>query len=130
MEKLESYGTWGILSKWFKSSMSHAHFVKITHIDYNNSVLNRYLPSNRELSYNVLQGSILGPILFLLYINNIHRYVQGVKMVLLADNTKILVEVRDADVRKLKIASAVKQIETWFLKNELILNMEKTCVMS
>ena len=51
-------------------------------------------------------------------------------MVLLADNTKILVEVRDADVRKLKIASAVKQIETWFLKNELILNMEKTCVMS
>jgi hypothetical protein len=51
-------------------------------------------------------------------------------MVLRADNTNILAEVRDADVLKLKIASAVKQLEAWFLKNCLILNMAKTCVMS
>ena len=51
-------------------------------------------------------------------------------MVLHADNTNILVEVRDAHVLKLKIESAVKQLEAWFLKNELILNMAKTCVMS
>ena len=130
LKKLESYGTWGILNKWFKCFLSRAHFVKITQIDYNNSMLNRYVSSRRELSYDVPQGCILGPILFLLYINNIHRYVQGVKMVLHADNTNILVEVRDAHVLKLKIESAVKQLEAWFLKNELILNMAKTCVMS
>ena len=72
----------------------------------------------------------MGPVLFLLYISDIHRYVQGVKMVLHADNTNILVEVRDTDVLKHKITSALKQIEAWFLKNELILYMAKTCVMS
>jgi hypothetical protein len=51
-------------------------------------------------------------------------------MVLHADNTNILVEVRGTDVLKCKIASAVKQLEAWFLKNELVLNMAKTCVMS
>jgi len=51
-------------------------------------------------------------------------------MVLHADNTNILVEVRDTDVLKHKITSALKQIEAWFLKNELILYMAKTCVMS
>jgi len=51
-------------------------------------------------------------------------------MVLHADNTIMLVKVRDTGVLKLKIASTVKQLESWFLKNELILNMAKTCVMS
>jgi len=50
-------------------------------------------------------------------------------MVLHADNTNTLVEVRDTHVLKHKITS-LKQIEAWFFKNELILNMEKTCVMS
>jgi hypothetical protein len=103
---------------------------KKAQIDYNNSILNRFLSSRRELSYDVPQGCILGPILFLLCINDIHRYVQGVKLVLHADNTSILVEVRDTHVLKLKIASAVKQLEAWFLKNEFILNTAKTCVMS
>ena len=128
MEKLESYSTWGILDKWFQSYLSCAHFVKITQIDCNNSMLDRYLSSHRELSY-VSQGCILGHVLFLLYISDIHRYVKGVKMVLHADNTSILAEVGDADMRKLKIASAVKQLEAWFIKNYLILKMAKTCMM-
>ena len=128
MEKLESYSTWGILNKWFNSFLSCAHFVKITQIDCNNSMLNRYLSSHRELSYDVPQGCILG-LLFLLYISDIHRYVKGVKMVLHAGNTIILAEVRDADMRELKTASAVKQLEAWFLKIYLTLDMAKTGVM-
>ena len=101
MKKLESYGTRGILNKWFKSFLSHAQFVKITQIDHNNSILNRYLSSHRELTCDVPQGSIMGRVLFLLYID-LCRYAQGLKMVSYADNTNILVEVRDADVLKLK----------------------------
>jgi hypothetical protein len=46
-------------------------------------------------------------------------------MVPYADDTFILVE----DVLKLKRESVMKQLEEWFLNNELILNITKTCVM-
>jgi hypothetical protein len=46
-------------------------------------------------------------------------------MVSYADDTVILVE----DVLKLKIEFAMKELEVWFLNNELILNITKTCAM-
>jgi hypothetical protein len=48
-----------------------AQFVEITQMDYNNSTLNIYLSSHRELFYGVFQGFILGPILFFLYLNDL-----------------------------------------------------------
>jgi len=96
-------------------------------MDHNNSMLNRYLFSHRELSYSVPQGSILGPIFFL-YIHDLPRcYVQGVKMVLHANDTIILVEVKDEYAHKLKTESVMKQLEVWFLNNELILYVQNLC---
>jgi hypothetical protein len=60
------------------------------------------------------------------YINDLPRYVQGVKMVLYADDTNILVEDRDENAIKLKIC-VMKQLEVWFLNNELILNKKNPC---
>jgi hypothetical protein len=51
-------------------------------------------------------------------------------MILNPDDTNILVECRDEDALKLKIASVMKQLEVLFLNNELILNIAKKAAMS
>jgi len=61
--------------------------------------------------------------LFLLYINDLPRYGEGVKIVLHTDDTNILVEYREENALKLKLESVMKQLNVWFLHNEHILNI-------
>ena len=97
-------------------------------MDHNNSKLNTYLSSHRELSYGVSQGFIVGPVLFLLYINVLSRYVQDVKMISHADDINIL-QYRNENALRLKIESVMIHLEIWFVNNELILNITQTCAM-
>jgi hypothetical protein len=67
----------------------------------------------------VAQGSILGPFLFLLYVNDLPRHVQEAKTVLYSDDTNILVVDEDEVELKLKIASLMKQIYGFLTMNLL-----------
>jgi hypothetical protein len=78
----------------------------------------------------VPQGSILGTLLFLLYINYLPLNVEDVKMVLFADDTNIFVIDKNLDALQLKLRRVMEQLKIWFQKNNLLINMEKTTVMS
>ena len=70
----------------------------------NNNTIQRYSSLYTETNYGDSQGSILGLIGFLLYINDLTGYVQNAKLALYADDTNILVVDKDIKVFELETA--------------------------
>jgi hypothetical protein len=70
--------------------------------------------------------SCFGPIWFLLFINDLPQDVQEAKVVLLVDDTNILFTKKKITSLNGKIVKVTKQLENWFLTNNLMINMEKT----
>jgi len=83
----------------------------------------------RKVRCGVPQGSILGPLLFLLYINDLARvFGNNHKPVLFADDTSLIVtHLNHTDFSK-EITSAFNQLNKWFAANLLSLNVKKNSV--
>ena len=79
--KLDYYGILGISNNWFKSYLSNRkQFVSI----------NGYDSGLAEIKCGVPQGSVLGPLLFLLYINDLNQAIKFCKVHHFADDTNLL----------------------------------------
>ena len=71
----------------------------------------------------------MGPLLFLLYINDLTENVQGAKLVLYADDTYLLITGKYELDLQYKIMNVMKELEIWFQKNNLVINTKKTSAM-
>ena len=98
LDKLDSYGIRGNMNLCFKFYLSkYLQFVEITQMQHRNFTQYRYISSFRKIVHGVPQGLMLEPLLLLLYINDILLNIQGVKLVLFADDTNILVVDKNED---------------------------------
>jgi hypothetical protein len=91
------------------------------YVSYNGGV-----SSMRDIEYGVSQGSILGPLLFLLYVNDIDTVCQYLHFLLFADDTNILYTNSDVDVLFRVANSELLKLSDWFKANKLSLNVQKT----
>jgi hypothetical protein len=131
LDKLYSYGIRGETNRWFKTYLSNRYqFVEIGDTDSRNPHKQIFKSSRMKVKHGILQGSVLGPLLFLLYMNGITENVQGAKMVLFADNTNLLITGADEEDLQYKIKNVMRELNTWFEENKLIINFEKTFAMS
>jgi len=89
-----------------------------------------YVLTTREIESGVPQGSILGPILFSLYINDLPLNIMGLKIVLFADDTNILVSEANMNNLQYKLKNVMNELQTWFTLNSLVVNAEKMLAMS
>jgi hypothetical protein len=85
--------------------------------------------SLKEIKHGVPQGSVLGPLLFLLFINDLPQALQEAKVVLFADDTNILLIDNESISLNGKIQKVIKQLVNWFHENKLIINNGKTKVL-
>jgi hypothetical protein len=129
LEKLEHYGIRGKINIWLKSYlMLHFQYVEITSND-NKYSMNRYNSILKNVIFGIPQGSILGPLLFLLHINDLPYHISNGEVILFADDTNIIVIGKNIITLQEKIASVMIQLESWFSKNNLVINADKTKAM-
>ena len=121
LEKLEHYGIRGIPLLWFKSYLSNRkQYV----------YLNGESSSIEDIISGVPQGSVLGPLLFLLYINDLPNISNTLKFFLFADDTHIFCEADSMEKLEITVNKELRHLYTWLNVNRLALNIEKTNFIS
>ena len=80
----------------------------------------------KQIEVGVPQGSCLGPLLFLLYINDLPQAVQGSNVSMYADDTSLCHQASNMTQLNEAINSDLEQLDTWLQGNKLSLNVAKT----
>ena len=93
-------------------------------------ILNKYGSSYVKIRHGVPQKSVLVPSLFLLYIYDLHLNIYGANLVKFANDINVLITDIDVGTFQNEVDQVIIELESWFQKNDLIINAGKTVVMS
>ncbi len=117
VSKLEHYGIRGVAKKWFENYLcNRKQIVKYNGIQSEKMTIKSGVP----------QGSVLGLLLFLLYINDIQSCSELVSIILFADDTNILFSHTCLKTLNEIIQIEMNKITDWLNVNKLSINTTKT----
>ena len=115
--KLDYYGIRGCINNWCKSYLSGRR--QTTEIDGHISL--------KEINpFGVPQGSVLGPLLFLLYINDITKASNILNFFLFADDTTLLHAHKNLKYLEKTMNNELQKLGDWLIANKLTLNIKKS----
>ena len=117
IKKLTKLGISGILLKWLRNYLTNKKQCTIA-----NGKTSEY----RNINCGVPQGSVLGPLLFLVYINDISSSILNSKISMYADDTVVYISHSDLEIAIALIQSDLSNLYTWCNRNKLTINCKKT----
>ena len=120
LNKLHHYGIRGTVYNWFKSYL----IGRSQQVDYNSHISNI-----RTISSSVPQGSILGPLLFIIYVNDFPNCLKFSSNLSFADDTTVILSEKNSNLLVQKGNKELKNIDNWLIANKLSLNIKKTMYM-
>ena len=117
LQKLEHYGIRGNVLSWFQSYLSgRTQYVTV------NGHVSDLLP----ITCGVPQGSVLGPLLFLIYVNDLPKVSKVMQFYLFADDTSNYFDSNNLVYLQKIVNRELKKIKKWLEANRLLLNIDKT----
>ena len=120
VRKLSHIGIKGNLLRWIENYLFNRA---------QRTFANDVLSSTAPVKCGVPQGSILGPLLFILYINDIKHHIDGVELGLYADDTVIYTHNENAHLAQKSLQEKLNGFVEWSKTNELTINSQKTKLM-
>ena len=117
--KLKNYDVRGNNLNWFENYLTnHKQFI---------AYKNKYA-SFETIKCGVLQGSILGPLLFLIYVNNLNQLSNILDPIMFTDDTNLFYPHHQIKTLLETVNCELNNIHQWFRANKLLLNIKKNKV--
>ena len=117
LSKLEAYGIKDSTYNFFKSYLN---------IRTQKCVVNGSISESKSLAFGIPQGTILGPLLFILYINNLPNCLENSEPQMYADDTHLTFAGNNVDIIEQKLNQDLISVKNWLVANKLTLNKSKT----
>ena len=123
INKLDRYGIRGVALKWFRSYLS-GRKMRVKCKTGSSGKLD--ISDTYPVTYGTPQGSCLGPLIFLIFTNDLHRTLVNSSCILFADDTTLYKASQNLNYLKWCLEHDLRLLTDWFDSNKLTLNLDKT----
>ena len=120
LDKMSFYGVNGVAKKLLKSYLTQRQQI----VEYNGSQ-----SDSLEIKTGIPQGSVLGPFLFSVYINDLPLCTDMFNMIMYADDTTLFCDINSIPDGEHSLNAELSKITDWLAANKLSLNASKTKFM-
>ena len=120
LKKIHALGLRGNVGNWLKNYLTNRQQC---------TVANNFVSELKNITCGVPQGSVCGPLLFLLYINDLPKSLNYSKVSLYADDTVIYVTESDIKHAENLLQQDLNSLQTWCNMNKLTINCKKTNIV-